>query len=123
MLLHTGKYDERCLRYLILYAKGTIRMLRDIWKAAVGFCVETNELNERMLTQMLFSGSFVGERMQIFKSYVENGADRKSKSIPGGMCYEYFVRDSATDRFAFDEIAAMSRRGDGVAKKLAVLPM
>ena len=112
-----GKYDERCLRYLILYAKGTIRMLRDIWKAAVGFCVDTYELNERMLTQMLFSGSFVGERMQIFKSYVENGARPEiEKAFLAECAYEYFVRDSVTDRFVFDEIAAMSRRGDGVKK-------
>ena len=55
--------------------------------------------------------------MQIFKSYVENGARPEiEKAFLAECAYEYFVRDSVTDRFVFDEIAAMSRRGDGVKK-------
>lgn len=112
-----GKYDERCLRYLILYFEGTVRSLRDIWKAAVNFCVDTYELSEKILVQMLFSGAYVGEKMQIFKSYVAGGARPDvEKAFLAECAYEYFVNDKVTEAFIFEEIAAMRMRGDGVKK-------
>lgn len=110
-----GKYDERCLRYLTLHFKGLTRELRDIYKAASSFCVDTYELCEKMLLQMLFSGSFVGEKNDIFKTYVSGGAKAEVEAAFLSQCaYEYFVKDRVTDGYLFEEIAAMYRRGENV---------
>lgn len=110
-----GKYDERCLRYLTLYFKGLTRELRDIYKAAASFSVDTYELCEKMLLQMLFSGSFVGEKMEIFKTYVSGGAKTEVEAAFLSQCaYEYFVKDRLTEGYLFAEIAAMYRRGENV---------
>lgn len=110
-----GKYDEKCLRYLTLYFKGLTRELRDIYKAAAAFCVDTYELCEKMLLQMLFSGSFVGEKTDIFKTYVSGGAKAEVEAAFLSQCaYEYFVKDRVTEGYLFEEIAAVYRRGENV---------
>lgn len=110
-----GKYDERCLRYLTLHFKGLTRELRDIYKAASSFCVDTYELCEKMLLQMLFSGSFVGEKTEIFKTYVSGGAKMEVEAAFLSQCaYEYFVKDRLTEGYLFEEVAAMYRRGETV---------
>lgn len=110
-----GKYDERCLRYLTLYFRGLTREMRDIYKAAAAFCVDTYELCEKMLLQMLFSGSFVGEKTDIFRSYVAGGARTEVEAAFLSQCaYEYFVKDRVTEGYLFEETAAMYRRGENV---------
>lgn len=106
-----GRYDERGLRYLILYFRGMTKEFRDIWKAAEAFCVDTYELCEKMIIQMLFSGSFVGEKMEILKSYVAGGARPEVEEAFLSQCaYEYFVKDRVTEGYVFEEMAAMYRR-------------
>lgn len=110
-----GKYEENCLRYLILHFSGLTKELRDIWKAAEDFSVDTYELCERMLIQMLFSGSFVGEKMKIFHSYVAGGAKAEVEEAFLSQCaYEYFVKDRVTDGFLFEEIAGIYKRKESL---------
>lgn len=110
-----GKHDEVCLRYLTLYFKGITKELRDIWKAAEAFSVDTYELCEKMLIQMLFSGAFVGEKMEIFKAYVAGGAKADVEEAFLSQCaYEYFVKDRLTTGDIFEEIALMYKRGESL---------
>lgn len=121
---HHGKYDENCLRYLALYLRGMTKELRDVWKAAEDFSVDTYELCEKLLIQMLFSGSFVGEKMQIFLSYVAGGAKPEVEEAFLSQCsYDFFVKDRLTESCVFKEIAAMYRRGDDLHRvcKLALI--
>ena len=74
MAFKAGKYDERLLEYLCAHFKGTSKEMRDIWKAADAFGIDTYGLCERILLQLLYTGAYVGEREQIFKSYVSGGA-------------------------------------------------
>ena len=108
-----GKYDERGLRYLTLHFVGLTKELRDIWKAAVAFGVPSYELCEKMLIQMLFSGSFVGEKMEIFRAYVAGGAKVKVEIAFLSQCaYEYFVKDRLTESYVFEEMARIHRQGE-----------
>ncbi len=110
-----GKYDEQGLRYLVLYFNGLTKEMRDIWKAAEAFYVDTYELCERMLIQMLFSGSFVGEKMEIFRSYVAGGAKTQVEEAFLFQCsYEYFVKDRVTTGYVFEEILGMYRRKENL---------
>lgn len=112
-----GKYDEKCLRYLTLYLKGLTKELRDVFKAAEAFGVETYRLCERMLIQMLFSGSFVGEKMDIFRAYVAGGAKPEVEEAFLSQCaYEYFVKDRLTAGYVFEEMIGMYRRKEKLHK-------
>lgn len=103
-----GKYDENLLVYLCEHFQGTIKEMRDVWKAAEDFDVDTYQLSERILTQMLYTGAYVGNLMEIFKSYVEKGADsRLERAVLAQHSYDYFVRDKLIDKFILDEIQRM----------------
>jgi len=119
-----GKYDGNILRYLSLYFKGMIKDMRDIWKAARAFDVECYQLCERILIQMLYSGAFVGEKMDIFRYYVSQGAKQEVEEAFLAQCaYDYFVREKVTDSYVFQEIRNMHHRNEQVKKvcKLALL--
>lgn len=119
-----GKYDSLTLEYLTLYYRGMTRGMRDIWKAAKSFDIDRYRLAERILLQMLYSGAFVGEKMEIFRYYISQGAKPGIEEAFLAQCaYDYFVRERVTEREVFTEILNMYRRGEAVQKvcKLAFL--
>ena len=119
-----GKYSGIMLEYLVRYYQGMVKNLRDIWKAAGSFDVDRYKLSERMLVQMLYSGAFVGEKMDIFRYYVSQGAKPEVEEAFLAQCaFEYFVHDRVTESYVFQEVLHMARRGESVQKicKLAFL--
>ena len=76
-----GKYNGGILEYLVRYATGTTKELRDIWKAARSFEIDCYSLSEKILLQMLFSGAFVGERMDIFPLLYPREPDGRSRKL------------------------------------------
>ncbi len=110
-----GKYDSTILSYLILYFQGMIKEMRDVWKAARSFEVDCYSLSERILIQMLYSGAFVGEKMEIFRYYVSQGAKSEVEAAFLMKCaYDYFVKEKLTDRFVFQEIRYAYMRGEEI---------
>lgn len=106
-----GKYDEKGLQYLILYFRGMTKDMRDIYKAADAFGENCSALCERMLIQMMFTGSFVGEKMEIFRTYSLGGARNDVEEAFLSQCsYEYFVKDRVTDAYIFDVITERYKR-------------
>ncbi len=100
-----GKYDESVLNYLISYYSAMTKELRDLWKAAKSFDVDTYALSEKIIRQMLFTGSFVGERLDIFKDYVSKGAKTSVEAAFLSQCaYDYFVKDKIMDSYVFEEM-------------------
>ncbi len=119
-----GKYDSCIIQYLAEYAQGTTKELRNIWKAARSYGLEAHRLSERILLQMLFSGAFVGERMEIFDYYVSQGADERLEEAFLTRCaYDYFVKERMTDALVFHEIQKIYLRREEVQRvcKLAYL--
>lgn len=110
-----GKYNGSILRYLIVHYKGLTKEMRDLWKAAVSFEVDCYELCEKMLVQMLYTGSFVGEKMDIFRYYVSQGAKVPIESAFLAQCsYDFFVKDKLTESCVFEEIRLMHLRGENL---------
>ncbi len=110
-----GKYDETMLTYLINYYQGMTKELRDLWKAAKSFDVDTYSLCEKMIVQMLFTGSFVGERMEIFRDYVMGGAKLEVEEAFLSQCaYDYFVKDRIMDSYVFEEMVRVIDREEGL---------
>ena len=119
-----GKYDSRILEYLILYYQGMTRNMRDIWKAARSFDVDCYRLSEVILVRMLYSGAFVGEKMEIFRHYLSQGAKPEVEEAFLAQCaYDCFVRERVMENVVFYEIGRMYRRQEPVQKvcKLAYL--
>ena len=118
------KYDGTVLRYLTLHYKGMTRNLRDIWKAARAFEVDCYKLSETILIQMLYTGAFVGEKMEIFHYYVSQGPKQEVEEAFLAQCaFDYFVRERVTESDVFREIQHMYQRGEPVQRvcRLALL--
>ncbi len=119
-----GKYNSTILRYLTLYYRGMTKGLRDVWKAAQSFGMDCYHLCENILVQMLYTGAFVGEKMEIFRYYVSQGAKHEVEEAFLAQCaYDYFVKERVTEQDIFDEIERMYLRGEPVKRicKLAFL--
>ncbi len=119
-----GKYNSLIMRYLAMHFTGMTKDMRDIWKAARSFDVECYDLAERMIMQMLYSGAFVGEKMDIFRYYVSQGAKQKVEEAFLAQCaYDYFVREKLTESYIFHEIRLAYLRGEetSVVCRLAYL--
>lgn len=115
MAFMAGKYDENLLNYLCMYFTGTVREMRDIWKAAESFGVDTYGLCERILTQMLYTGAFVGEKDSIFKRYVSGGAKTNLELAFLAQCaYDYFVREKLTDKFIMEDMQRVIERQEDI---------
>lgn len=110
---HSGKYGSGILIYLTRYFRGMTKVLRDVWKAARSFDVDCLKLCERMLVQMLYSGAFVGEKMEIFRYYVSQVADDRVEEAFLAQCsYDYFVRERVTDSYIFGKIQERYDHGE-----------
>ncbi len=112
-----GKYNSTILSYLILYFEGMTKDLREVWKASRSFDVDCYRLSERIILQMLYSGAFVGEKMDIFRYYVSQGAKQEVEEAFLMQCaYDYFVKENLTDRYVFQEIRYAYLRGEQISQ-------
>ncbi len=110
-----GKYNAAMLQYLMTYFEGMTKELRNIWKAAVDFELENYEMTERILIQMLYTGSFVGEKMEIFKAYVsENGKMDIEISFLAQGSYDFFVKERVQEEYLFEEIMRLYRMDEEI---------
>nr|WP_300869918.1 DUF5717 family protein [uncultured Acetatifactor sp.] len=123
-IFRKGKYDSTILDYLAEHYQGMARNMREIWKAARSFGADCYRLSERLLVQMLYSGAFVGEKMEIFRYYISQGPKQEVEEAFLAQCaYDYFVRERLMEKEVFCEIRQMYLRGEPVQMvcKLAYL--
>ena len=101
-----GKYNETGLQYLTNFYRGPSKNLRNIWKAASGFFVDTYSICERMIEQTLKTGAYIGDEARVLKEYAEGGA-KTGLELEYLTYYaeEYFVRDRLMDEYFFTEMA------------------
>ncbi|MBQ6735389.1 MAG: hypothetical protein IJR00_10845 [Lachnospiraceae bacterium] len=115
IIFHTfrrGRYDNTVLEFLVREFSGTVREMRDLWKAAVSFGVDSAPLLERIIDRMLYSGAYVGERIDIFKEYVQQGASGDIEIAFLAQCaYDHFVRESVTNEFIYRRIGRLLAAG------------
>lgn len=112
-----GKYDGNLLSYLVCFYQGMMKKLRDIWKAAEAFEVDTYKLCERILVQMLYTGSYIRERMDIFRTYIAGGAKAEVETAFLAQCsYDYFVKEKFIDSFVFVDMLRVYERGERLKK-------
>lgn len=107
-----GKYDDNVLQYLVQWFSGSIKDMRDVWQVAESFGTDTYKLSERMLTQMLYTGAHVGEKLEIFRSYSRNGGNEKLRAaFVSACCYDHVVNGEITDPYIFESVVQLCREG------------
>ncbi len=100
---HNGRVEERLLRYLIEKYNGTTGEMYELWVAARRLELDTSELEERLLGQMLFAESYVDDSFSVFLSYYGTGQNRKLIRAYLSYCaYKYFVKDRMTNQQVFE---------------------
>ena len=107
-IFQNKKYDEHILTYLLMHYIGPIKVLRDIWKAADELELDTMSLMEHILTQILFSRSYIGEKADIFAKYCRHeGYDRElAYAFMTYQAYEYFVYDAVIEEHLMEMIVS-----------------
>lgn len=100
-----GKYNEDILSYLQKNERGSTKLLRNIWKAAAKFGLDTYELEERLIIQLLFCNTYIGERNDIFLSYCRQGAKASvEKAYLNYYAYGYFIKGRVIEEELLEQI-------------------
>lgn len=102
-IVKAGKYNEIILRYLVTYFFGTTGEMFDLWKAAFAFEIDTVDLEERLLGQMLFAESYIVNSLTVFMEYYKRGCNHKLiKAFLSYHAYKYLVKDLIIQPELFD---------------------
>lgn len=97
-----GKYDETILNYLLKYYYSTTKNMLKLWQAAKDFAVDTVDLEERLIVQMLFSGSYVARVMDVFEDYYRKSMNQMViRAYLAQQSYEYFVNNLVVNEKVF----------------------
>ncbi len=96
------KYDEAVLRCLISSFSGSTREMFRIWQAAMEFELPSHDLEERLLMQILFAGSYIEDSYTVFFSYYKEVSNHiLVKAFLSYYAYRYLVHDQLIDRELF----------------------
>lgn len=101
-VVQKGKYDENVLDYLVRFFSGSTKDMRDVWKTADSFGVNTYAICERILEQMLYTGAHVGDKIEIFRTYSRGmGNEELRMAFLSQCCYDYVVKEQIMDSYVF----------------------
>ncbi|WP_029320864.1 DUF5717 family protein [Butyrivibrio sp. AE3004] len=108
-----SKYDDQLIAFLTESYTGTIKEMRDLWKTAVSTGIDSYGLAKRMLVQLLYTGAHIGDKIELFKGYVEKsgGGDELERAFIAKCAHDYFVDNMVTDSYVFERIGALAREG------------
>ncbi len=101
-----GKYDDKLLRYLLLYYEGSVENMKLVWSAACEFGLDAMLLEEKILMMMLFTRQGTQGSEPIFEAYRKKmGRKKLCRAYVNLKSYEYFVKGLpvADPVFAFIE--------------------
>lgn len=102
-IFRQGTYTERILWYLCCHFQGSLKELAALWKAAQEFELDTLGLEERFLTQLLYTRGWQEGVEVIFLSCFRAGG--RQMVLMAGLTYfsyRYFVEDSEVSPGIFE---------------------
>ena len=112
-IMSMGKYDEESLVYLLRYACGTTRYLKEIWRAADTFGVDVHDFLAGMLTQILFTGADVKEKYDIYSQFSEGATDSLlERAVLSALSYDMFVNEAEGTEKCYERIMYFARQGE-----------
>lgn len=96
----SGKYDEVILHYLMKYRFGPMDDLFAIWKSAVGFEMDTYDLEEKILELLMFTSDYRKEGENVLAAYVKQaGRERMIGAYLTQVSYGVFVKEYSMSSF------------------------
>lgn len=99
----SGTYDESIIKYLLHFYSGPTKDMHDLWRAAKNFDVDTIEIEERLLGQILFAECYIADAVPVFMSYYRNGFNHVLiRSFLSYYAYKYLVKDRLLEQELFD---------------------
>ncbi|MCR5387627.1 MAG: DUF5717 family protein, partial [Lachnospiraceae bacterium] len=103
------------LSFLALNYTGTVRSLTGIYNAAENAGIDVQDLSEKLLLLMMFTGNFTENTEDIFLSYAANGGrDRVVRGYLNMFAYHYYVNDKSLNAKVFNQIEKMVSLRTGV---------
>ncbi|MCR5210333.1 MAG: DUF5717 family protein [Lachnospiraceae bacterium] len=112
-IIREGKYDEETLDYLLRYANGTLRELKDLWRAADSFGMNVQGLMGKMILQILYTGMDMKEKNDIFLQYIKGTTDTSlEKAFITRLSFDYMFRKDDVDTAVFERVAYLYRNSE-----------
>ncbi len=106
-----GKYNQDVLEYLVRHYNGLSKNLRNIWRAAASFDLDTYEVCERILLQILQTGAYIGDEEDIYRSYTASGAKTDvNRAYLSYKSYEYLIHDRVIGTYVFEGVESLYNR-------------
>lgn len=103
----TDKFNDVMLLYLCKYMRGSTAELLKLWKAAGEYGIDTFDLEERILEQLMFTGQYPEEADELFISYERNsGRDQIILAYLSARAYTYLVEQNEVSSDIFEVIMA-----------------
>lgn len=100
-----GKYNDVLLIYLCKYFNGATKVMAELWKAAGSFEIDTFDLEERIITQMLYSTDYIANVDEIYDSYAAGGGrEVVCMAYLSYFSHGYFVKDAVVPEQVFVQI-------------------
>lgn len=123
-VFYRGTYNDVILIYLCKYYNGATKTMAEIWKAAGAFDIDTFDLEERILSQMLYSTDYIADEEEIYESYVKGGGrELICMAYLSYFADAWLVRDMIVPEYVFEQIFARYQEGNPLndACKLGML--
>ena len=117
-----NKYELHTLEYLTMYYNGTTYDMYELWVVARDNNIDTVDLEERLLAQILFAESGLLHAKSVFLSYYRSGGNRKlMKAFLSYYAYKYLIFDRVSDPEVFEVMKQEINYEDNEIALLAVL--
>lgn len=123
-VFYDGKYTDLILNYLCKYYTGPSNFMTRLWKASRSYDIDTFDLEEKILTQLMYSGKLDFSTFDIFAHYYDcGGRELIVLAYITYMSHEYFVsgQELTADVFGLLEGRYLAGQELNDACKLALL--
>ena len=105
LVFKNDAYDELIIQYLTEFYNGSTEDMLMIWKCARKLEIDTFDLEERILAQMMFTGYRTDEMIEVFSNYYSHGPrDRIVEAYLSYHSYLYFVKEESIPEEVFELI-------------------
>ncbi len=122
-LFQKGVYDKALLNYLAHYYCGATNDMKQLWRVAKEYGVQTSSLAERIITQMLYS-EVMSQEAAIFEDYYSGKPYfRLKQAYLAYISNQYVIKDRMTSKNIFTIMMKELRDGEYLADvcKVAIL--
>ena len=111
-LFASGKVEEHVLIYLLMYYEGPVESMKNLWRVAREYELETINLEKKILSLILFTRQGSENSEQIYRSYRRSlGSRRICQAYVILRCYEYLVKGSPVLEVVFEDCLTDYEKG------------